>query len=180
VLTDLAMPGVDGSAATAPILRDHPGTAVLVLTMHHDDEALFAALRAGASGYLLKDADGDVIIRAVLAVAAGEAVFGSGVARRVVDFFTDAHQDYTAGVFPELTPREGTCSTTWPPAVATTTSPGASCCPRRRSGTTSRPSSPSSGCPTARRLSAGTGRRPGGRPLTSGAVVDARRPAGAC
>ena len=106
VLTDLAMPGLDGAAATARILHGHPGTAVLVLTMHHDDEALFSALRAGARGYLLKDADGDDIIHAVLAVADGEAVFGAAVADRIVGFFTDAHRDYTAAVFPQLTARE--------------------------------------------------------------------------
>ena len=60
--------------------------------MHEDDEALFAALRAGARGYLLKGADRDEIVRAVLAVAAGEAVYGAAVARRIVDFFTGAHQ----------------------------------------------------------------------------------------
>jgi len=79
---------------------------VLVLTMHEDDQALFAALRAGARGYLLKDADSDDIIRAVLAVAAGEAVYGAAVARRIVDFFTGAQQRYAAQVFPELTTRE--------------------------------------------------------------------------
>ena len=64
--------------------------------MHDDDEALFGALRAGARGYLLKGADRDEIVRAVLAVAAGEAVYGAAVARRIVDFFTGAHRDYAA------------------------------------------------------------------------------------
>jgi DNA-binding NarL/FixJ family response regulator len=74
--------------------------------MHEDDEALFGALRAGAKGYLLKGADRTEIIRAVLAVAAGNAVYGEAVARRIVGFFTGAHQQYAARVFPELTERE--------------------------------------------------------------------------
>jgi DNA-binding NarL/FixJ family response regulator len=106
VLTDLAMPGIDGAAATRAIVERHPNIGVLVLSMHEDDEAVFGALRAGARGYLLKDSDRDDIVRAVLAVAAGEAVYGGGVARRIVEFFTDSHQRYTARTFPELTGRE--------------------------------------------------------------------------
>ena len=106
VLTDLAMPGLDGATATSRILQRHPEIGVLVLTMHEDDEALFVALRAGVRGYLLKDADRDDIVRAVFAVAAGEAVYGAAVARRIVDFYTGAQQRYAAQVFPELTERE--------------------------------------------------------------------------
>ena len=106
VLTDLAMPALDGAAAATEILARHPGTGVLVLTMHDDDEALFGALRAGARGYLLKGADRDEIVRAVLTVADGEAVYGAAVARRITDFFTGAHRDFTATAFPELTDRE--------------------------------------------------------------------------
>ena len=106
VLTDLAMPGMDGIAAVRQILERSPGTGVLVLTMHEDDEALFGALRAGARGYLLKGSDGEEIVRAVLAVACGDAVYSASVARRIVGFFTSAHETYTAQVFPELTARE--------------------------------------------------------------------------
>lgn len=106
VLTDLAMPGLDGAAATRRILLLHPGTGVLVLTMHEDDEALLGAMRAGARGYLLKGADRAEIVRAVLAVASGEAVYGAAVARRIVDFFTTSQRRYVAQVFPELTVRE--------------------------------------------------------------------------
>jgi len=106
VLTDLAMPGLDGVGATRRIIAAHPGTAVLVLTMHDDDEAVFAALRAGARGYLLKGADRDDVVRAVLALAAGEAVYDAAVARRIVDFFTGAQHRYVEQAFPELTPRE--------------------------------------------------------------------------
>src|SRR5215207_7948885 len=106
VLTDLGMPGLDGAAATRRILERSPRTGVLVLTMHEDDEALFGALRAGARGYLLKGADRDEIVRAVLAVASGEAVYSASVARRIVDFFTSAHHAYAAQAFPQLTARE--------------------------------------------------------------------------
>lgn len=106
VITDLAMPGLDGAAA-AEIIRDrHPGVAVLVITMHEDNEALFSALRAGARGYLLKGADKDEIVRAVRAVAAGEAVYGAAVARRITDFFTGRQRDFRASAFPMLTDRE--------------------------------------------------------------------------
>ncbi|MGA5506494.1 response regulator [Streptomyces umbrinus] len=106
VLTDLAMPGLDGAAATRAVLARHPRVGVLVLTMHEDDEALFGALRAGARGYLLKGADRTEIVRAVLSVAAGDAVYGEAVARKIVAFFTCAHRDYAAKLFPELTDRE--------------------------------------------------------------------------
>jgi DNA-binding NarL/FixJ family response regulator len=106
VLTDLAMPGLDGATATRRLLQRHPELGVLVLTMHEDDEMLFGALRAGARGYLLKGADKAEILRALLAVASGEAVYGAPVARRIVAFFTGAQQRYAAQVFPELTARE--------------------------------------------------------------------------
>lgn len=106
VLTDLAMPGLDGAAAARTILARYPDVAVLVLTMHDDNRALFSALRAGARGYLLKGADRTEIIRAVLAVAAGNAVYGAAVARRISDFFAGAQREYTAHAFPELTDRE--------------------------------------------------------------------------
>ncbi|MCX5358799.1 response regulator transcription factor [Streptomyces sp. NBC_00124] len=106
VVTDLAMPGLDGTLATRAMLARHPALGVLVLTMHEDDQALFGALRAGARGYLLKDADATEIVRAVFTVAAGDAVCGGAVARRIVDFLTGAHRDFAAQVFPQLTERE--------------------------------------------------------------------------
>jgi DNA-binding NarL/FixJ family response regulator len=106
VLTDLAMPELDGAAATRELLSRSPELGVIVLTMHEDDESVFAALRAGARGYLLKGADRAELVRAVVAVASGQAVYGSAVARRIVDFYTGAHNDFAASAFPELTPRE--------------------------------------------------------------------------
>jgi DNA-binding NarL/FixJ family response regulator len=106
VVTDLDMPGTSGVEAIALLRQRFPTVGVLVLTMHADDESLFAALRAGARGYLLKGADRAELVRAILSVAAGEAVYGAAVAGRIVDFFTGAQQDYAAQVFPELTDRE--------------------------------------------------------------------------
>lgn len=106
VITDLAMPGLDGTAAIRTLTARHDQVKFLVLTMHEDDEALFGAMRAGARGYLLKGADSADIIRAILTVARGDAVYGTGVAQRIVDFFTGAHQTYTKAIFPELTTRE--------------------------------------------------------------------------
>jgi DNA-binding NarL/FixJ family response regulator len=106
VLTDLAMPDLDGVAATRSLSGTHPGIGVLVLTMHADDESVFAAMRVGARGYLVKGADGPEIIRAVLAVAHGEAVFGAAVAQRIVSFYSRQEKSYGARAFPELTGRE--------------------------------------------------------------------------
>jgi DNA-binding NarL/FixJ family response regulator len=106
VLTDLAMPDVDGVTATRRLAAAHPGVAVLVLTMHDDDESVFGAMRAGARGYLLKGTDGPDLVRAVLAVAAGDAVYGPSVARRIVAFYSGGSEPYAAAAFPELTARE--------------------------------------------------------------------------
>ena len=85
VLMDLTMPGMSGLEATRAIVANHPSTAVLVLTMSDDDDSLFAALRAGAQGYLLKEADPDDIARAVATVARGGSVLGPRIANRVLD-----------------------------------------------------------------------------------------------
>jgi DNA-binding NarL/FixJ family response regulator len=106
VVTDLDMPGMTGAEATRELRQQHPDLAVLVLTLHDDDESLFAALRAGARGYLLKGADRAELVRAILSVAAGEAVYGPAVATRIVQFFTGAREEFAAQVFPELTDRE--------------------------------------------------------------------------
>jgi DNA-binding NarL/FixJ family response regulator len=106
VVMDLHMPGTGGLEATRTIREQHPDIAVLVLTMAHDDDSVFAAVRAGARGYLLKGADGDELIRAIRAVAGGEAVFGPGVAQRVLGFLSASADRPPATGFPELTSRE--------------------------------------------------------------------------
>jgi DNA-binding NarL/FixJ family response regulator len=107
VLMDLRMPGTGGIAATARIAAERPNINVVVLTMSDDDDSVFAALRAGARGYLLKEAESTDILRAVRAVAAGEAVFGPRIADRVIAFFSSAGlRSGAATPFPQLTERE--------------------------------------------------------------------------
>ena len=104
LVMDIQMPGMSGIDATREIGRVAPGVAVLMLTMFEDDESVFAAMRAGALGYVLKGASPSDMIRAIAAVAAGEAIFGTGVARRALTYLTAPRADTSA--FPELTPRE--------------------------------------------------------------------------
>jgi DNA-binding NarL/FixJ family response regulator len=104
VLMDLGMPAVDGVAATRRIVETTPHVAVLVLTMATSDDAVFDALRAGARGYLLKGADRAELVRAIEAVAAGEAIFGPVVARRLMQHFATPGSPSTP--FPELSERE--------------------------------------------------------------------------
>lgn len=104
-LVDLQMPGMDGFEATREIGRVAPSVAVLILTMHEDDDSVFAAMRAGARGYLVKGASQEEILGGITAVGRGEAIFGPGVAQRVLAFFR-AGPSAAEPAFPELTPRE--------------------------------------------------------------------------
>ena len=105
VVMDLNMPGLGGIEATRRITAQLPGTAVLVLTMLEGDDALFAAMRAGARGYLLKGADRQEIARALETVANGEVVFSATLASRVLAWFARGGTG-AAAPFPELTERE--------------------------------------------------------------------------
>ena len=105
ILMDLRMPEMNGIDAIAKIVAAAPQIGVIVLTMFEQDESLFAAMRAGARGYLLKGADRDEIVRAVLAVQAGEALFGPSVAQRLINFFSQSESP-TITSFPQLTIRE--------------------------------------------------------------------------
>ncbi len=105
VLMDINMPGVNGIAATREILGKDPDIGVLVVTMLEDDDSVFAAMRAGALGYLLKGANQEEVLRAIRAVANGEAIFGPGVARRMMGLFSN-QRPRPPQAFPELTDRE--------------------------------------------------------------------------
>jgi DNA-binding NarL/FixJ family response regulator len=104
VLMDLHMPEVNGIEATRRIAESSPSTAVLVLTMLEDDESVFAAMRAGARGYLVKGAERRDIARALEAVGRGEIIFGPAVAERALAAFTSGAP--AKGPFPDLTDRE--------------------------------------------------------------------------
>ncbi len=106
VLIDLHMPGGSGIGAIAEMARACPGARCLVLTMDEDDESLFGAMRAGACGYLLKGSRGEEIERGIRAAAAGEVVFGPGVAERVKSLFDYAAPVPGAKTFPDLSERE--------------------------------------------------------------------------
>lgn len=103
---DIRMPGADGLTATTRITAEVPGTKVVVLTTFGLDEYVFAALRAGAAGFLLKDADPERIIDAVRVVARGDALLDPGVTRRLIDRFTVGPDPAHAARVSGLTPRE--------------------------------------------------------------------------
>lgn len=106
VLMDLTMPGMGGVEATRRIVHNAPHIGVVVLTMVEDDESVFAAMKAGARGYLLKGARRAEIVRTIRAVADGEAVFGGGIAGRLARYFDTPPPPSHAQAFPELTTRE--------------------------------------------------------------------------
>jgi DNA-binding NarL/FixJ family response regulator len=106
ILMDVRMPGLNGIEATRKIVQARPAVRVLIVTMFEDDQTVFAAMRAGARGYVLKDATKDEIRRAIHAVANGEAIFSPSVAARLIAFFAHPRPVEARNVFPELTDRE--------------------------------------------------------------------------
>ncbi|MBL8164066.1 MAG: response regulator transcription factor [Anaerolineae bacterium] len=108
ILMDIQMSAMNGIEATRHILTTSPHIAILILTMFEDDDFVFAALRAGARGYLLKGTMKADLLRAIQSAASGEAIFGAGIARRVIQYFAEARPTNAVPpyAFPELTQRE--------------------------------------------------------------------------
>jgi DNA-binding NarL/FixJ family response regulator len=109
ILMDLNMPRATGIEATQRILEVNPDTAILMLTMFEDDKSIFAAMRAGAHGYVLKGADGAETLRAIHAAASGEAIFSPTITRRLTDYFATPGRERTTRseqAFSNLTDRE--------------------------------------------------------------------------
>lgn len=106
VLMDIKMPGGNGISATRDILANHPTIGVVMVTMFEDDDSVFAAMRAGARGYVLKDASQDEVLRAIRAVADGEAIFSVAIAQRMIGLFGGTARPTPKHAFAELSARE--------------------------------------------------------------------------
>ena len=110
ILMDINMPGINGIEATRRILSAHPSPGIIMVTMLEDDASVFAAMKAGARGYVLKGAHHEDILQAIRTVAGGQAVFGPAIAARMMTFFQNLSASPQSisptSAFPDLTDRE--------------------------------------------------------------------------
>jgi DNA-binding NarL/FixJ family response regulator len=106
ILMDLQMPEIDGIQAVRQITAEVPDVKILMLTMFDDDHSVFAAMRAGARGYMLKGIRRPEMLRAIWSIAGGEAIFSPGIASRMMDFFSKLQAPSSSAAFPDLTSRE--------------------------------------------------------------------------
>lgn len=110
ILMDISMPDLNGIEATEQVLALKPDTGIIMLTMVENNDSLFAAMRAGAHGYILKGADKAEVLKTIRSVANGEATFGPAIATRLTSFFQSFKQKplptEVSDPFPDLTNRE--------------------------------------------------------------------------
>jgi DNA-binding NarL/FixJ family response regulator len=106
ILMDLQMPGINGLTAIREIVKTSPHIRILVVSLFSDDDSVFAAMRAGARGYILKDTEEEEMLRAIHAVGGGEAIFSPAIATRMMSYFSSTRTKIPKEIFPELTDRE--------------------------------------------------------------------------
>jgi DNA-binding NarL/FixJ family response regulator len=106
ILMDLHMPGINGLTAIREIVKTSPHIRILVVSLFSDDDSVFAAMRAGARGYILKDTEEKEMLRAIQAVGGGEAIFSPAIATRMMSYFSSTRTKIPKEIFPELTDRE--------------------------------------------------------------------------